>query len=220
MQRLLPEVAFRKLVKALHGEQTFLMRVAIDGDTDVNAILRYWGKGGRAEALRPLLESMAKVPGGGSINISLLLPWFARARLYTFPQGSNGPNENCFWTAMNFFSEKPDPRFVEFKYVKAVLEGEYEPVREPPVYGDLLLVTGADGDALHMCVYLADDVVFTKNGKDQMQPWVLMKIPDMLTYYSSRTPAHLTVYRAKTPSCPSRPGSQSSPGISAFRPQS
>jgi len=44
---------------------------------------------------------------------------------------------------------------------------------------------------------LADDVVFTKNGGDYMQPWVLMKIPDMLAYYNAKEPAQVTVYRSK-----------------------
>jgi len=44
---------------------------------------------------------------------------------------------------------------------------------------------------------LADDVVFTKNGGEYMQPWVLMKIADMLAYYNATAPARLTVFRSK-----------------------
>jgi hypothetical protein len=196
LQRLFSDVAFRRLVKALNGEQTFLMRLVINTNSDINRIVRYWGKGGRAEALRPLFESMAKVPGGTSINVSYLLPTFARLRLYTFAHDPNGPNENCFWTAMNFFNDKPDPQFVDFKNVERTLQAHYTRIHEAPAYGDLILLRDATGKALHMCVYLADDVVFTKNGKDYMQPWVLMKIPDMLTYYNAPVPAQMTLYRS------------------------
>ena len=218
VQRLFSDVAFRRLVKALHGEQTFLMRLAIKADSDINAIVRYWGKGGRAEALRPLFESMAKVRGGASINVSYILPTFARLRLYTFAHDANGPNENCFWTAMNFFNDKPDPQFVEFKNVQRALDADYRRIRETPSYGDLILLTDVAGKALHMCVYLADDVVFTKNGKDYMQPWVLMKIPDMLTYYNAPTPAQMTVYRSKHQGGSKRPGFESPSQISRATP--
>ena len=50
---------------------------------------------------------------------------------------------------------------------------------------------------IHMCVYLADDVVFTKNGGDYLQPWVLMKIPDLVKYYASKSPVRVTVHRPK-----------------------
>jgi hypothetical protein len=53
--------------------------------------------------------------------------------------------------------------------------------------------------ALHMCVYLADDMVFTKNGANTQQPWVLMKISEMLGEYENEKPFQLVTYRCKTP---------------------
>jgi hypothetical protein len=34
-----------------------------------------------------------------------------------------------------------------------------------------------------MCVYIADDFVFTKNGVGRSQPWVFMKLSDVNTMY-------------------------------------
>ena len=48
-----------------------------------------------------------------------------------------------------------------------------------------------------MCVYLADEVVFTKNGRDKIEPWVLMKLPDMLAWYKAKEPVQVAVYRAR-----------------------
>jgi len=200
VQRLFSPAAFRRLVKALYGERTFLMRLIINSETDIDALIKYWGKGGRAQALRPLFESMAKVPGGTSINISYVLPTFARLRLYTYANDSTDPaltKENCFWTAMNFFNDKPDAQFFSAKNSKRVLENEYYKTPGSPAYGDLLLLSDSNGNPIHLCVYLADEVVFTKNGGDYMQPWVLMKIPDMLAYYNAREPAQLSVFRSK-----------------------
>jgi hypothetical protein len=46
----------------------------------------------------------------------------------------------------------------------------------------------AKGRPAHICVYIADDVVFTKDGIDDRQPWVLMEIRDMLVEYTSKPP--------------------------------
>jgi len=98
---------------------------------------------------------------------------------------------------MNFFKEKPDAQFFSAKSTQQALETDYAKTREHPVYGDLILLSDSRGRPIHLCVYLADDVVFTKNGEDYMQPWVLMKIPDVLAYYNAREPAQLTVFRSK-----------------------
>ena len=46
-------------------------------------------------------------------------------------------------------------------------------------------------------VYLADDIVFTKNGNNATQPWMLMRLKDVLTDYSGEGPARTVVYRSK-----------------------
>jgi hypothetical protein len=51
--------------------------------------------------------------------------------------------------------------------------------------------------ALHMCVYIADGVVFTKNGADFKSPWVLMKLSDMLALYPTQQAVRLVTYRPK-----------------------
>lgn len=205
LQAALSPKDFDYLVRILYAERTFLMRLMISADTDIESLVRYWQKGGRAAELKPLFESMAKVPGGASINVSYLLPAFARVRLYTYAkQAANtaAAKENCYWTAMNFFSDKPDPQFFNLKNTMQVLREMYRPISGAPRYGDLVLITDPTGKPVHMCVYLADGVVFTKNGGDHLQPWVLMKIPDMLAYYSMREPARTTIFRAKEDSSP------------------
>ena len=144
--------------------------------------------------------ALAKVPGGGSVTISYLLPPFARLRLYTFANPATDPaaaRENCYWTAMNFFNETPDPRFLDLGTTVQVLATDYLKTESLPTYGDLIALNDGAGELIHLCVYLADGVVFTKNGSDYLQPWVLMKIPDMMKYYSAKKSVKLTVYRAK-----------------------
>jgi hypothetical protein len=49
--------------------------------------------------------------------------------------------------------------------------------------------------AAHMCVYIAADVVYTKNGVDPKQPWVLMRMKDLLALYTSDQPQQWRVFR-------------------------
>jgi len=190
------------LVQCLWRVSTFVMRVHIDAETDVDGVLKYWGRFGAEKAYRPLLESMARVPEGSSINISYFLPPFARLRLYTYPdpREANVARQDCFWSAMNFFSSEPDDGFFRHEHTQEVLKKEYARVADGArQFGDLLLLLRHDNQALHMCVYMADDVVFTKNGWNTQQPWVLMRISEMLAEYEKEKPFEVVVYRRKTP---------------------
>src|SRR5262249_10623525 len=144
--------------------------------------------------------SLSRVPEGASINVSYFFPPFARLRLYMYPQPSdaNAAHEDCFWSAMNFFNEKPDDRLYDPSYKDRTLTSEYVRVKESERQcGDLLMLLGTNKTALHMCVYVADEVVFTKNGANAVQPWVLMKIPEMLGIYDRLRPFQMVYYRRK-----------------------
>lgn len=67
---------------------------------------------------------------------------------------------------------------------------------EPPYdYGDVLLLANDEGDAIHSCIYLADDYVFTKNGSNILSPWLVMKLAEVSTRYSRHGPVTVKVYR-------------------------
>ena len=190
------------LVKTLWRVSTFMIKVRVDEHTDVDPLLDYWGRLGSARAYKPLVESMSRVPGGSSINVAFFLPPFARLRLYTYPnpRDSNITHQDCFWSAMNFFNQEPDNGFFNPDYIQKVLRSDYARVRDGTrQYGDVLLLLGAGGTALHMCVHVADDVIFTKNGMNTQQPWVLMKLPEMLGEYELEKPFEINVYRRTTP---------------------
>ena len=54
-----------------------------------------------------------------------------------------------------------------------------------PRYGDLVFLVKANGDIIHSCVFLADDIVYTKNGGHFTAPWMLATIPDLVDNYSA-----------------------------------
>jgi len=74
---------------------------------------------------------------------------------------------------------------------------EYVETLEPPRFGDAVLLLENRRPA-HACVYIADDVVFTKNGVNYHQPWVLMKLNDLLPRYASDRPMSIVVLRRRS----------------------
>jgi len=190
----------KRLMKTLSRRPTVLMKLHVKADTDVNRLVEYWGKGGRAKDLRPLLESLTRAPGGAAIDVIHLLPRFARMLVYTYPYPSNEPiaaGRNCFWTALNFFSEKPDDRFCDFREVEKEIQEAYYPILDEPIFGDVVFLVDQRGGAIHAAVYLADDMVFTKNGRHFSEPWRIMSVKAMLAEYPSNHRLQAVTYRLK-----------------------
>jgi len=201
VQKMLNPADFKDLVSGLYAVPTYLLRLRVAPDTDVDGLIKYWGKGGREKLVAPLLTALAHSPGGGTINISYFLPPFARLRLYTFPeawQDPTAPKQDCFFTAMNFFNETADTNFFDTAYSKRVLDTEYVPVKDEPSFGDVVTLFNTAGEPVHTCVYIADDFVFTKNGVNPSQPWVIMRMPDMLMiYFAHDTSGKMLLLRRK-----------------------
>jgi len=65
-------------------------------------------------------------------------------------------------------------------------------------FGDLIMLMDERRQLVHLGVYVADDVVLTKNGVEDLQPWVLMKFPEMRALYTQERALDLLGYRRKT----------------------
>jgi hypothetical protein len=187
------------LVQSLSRQNAVLAGLHIAPDADIDKLVGYWGSAPnvRIKDIRPLLESLKRNPGGGNISLVYLLPEFARERLYTFPMPNKpgDPRMDCHWSSMNFFNETPDNRFNDPKYMSDYLSNNFYQVAKPSAYGDIVFLLDDRNTALHSAVYIADDLVFTKNGDNYMQPWMLMHLKDMLATYSSEPPPRMVVYR-------------------------
>jgi hypothetical protein len=203
-QKLLDPRVFQNLIEFLFATPSYRLRLAISDSSDIDALTAYWGRGGREELIKPLLKSLSRVPGGADISISALLPEFPRVRLYHYPDSlHDGPQAaalDCSYSAMNFFNSTPDASFLNPSQVQITLEHDYEPVTGTPSLGDLILVTGEVGEIIHMCNYIADDFVFTKNGMGPTEPWTLMRVSDVSRIYCPAPgTARITVLRMKAP---------------------
>ena len=185
------------LVKALSRQPAMLVRLRIREHTDVDKILGYWSKGVVTKDARPLLESLTRTPDGGTVSLLYLLPHFARDRVFTFPKppapGQLAPD--CHWSSLNFFNEVPDDRFSDGDFSSRYIQSHYYPIAKPNLYGDLVTVVSNGKILVHSAVYLADDIVFTKNGSNLYQPWTLMRMADLLNVYSMSGPVSFSFYR-------------------------
>ncbi len=193
-----------KFIKMVSRKTTLLVDLKVGPETDVNRLVDYWSFGGRAKDVRPLLDSLARVAGGCDIDIAHLLPQFARRRLYTYPAPDGDPlvqQRDSHWTSLNFFNAIPDDTFTDTRVALERIKNDYYTIVGDLRMGDLVLLALPDGRVFHSAVFLADDVVFTKNGGSIMQPWMLMQIDDLISYYSAfvpeETPLRLIFARRK-----------------------
>lgn len=188
------------LITTLARKSTLLVKLRITPQSDLDTITHYWGQGPRAKDIGPLLVSVSHRERGITVDVAHLLPRFARARLFTYPQPSDHPNDinhDCHWTSLNFFNDPPDERFADADAVRHAFEQEYSPVEGKPVFGDIFVLARPDGTVVHSCVYVADDIVFTKNGSSFAMPWILMNLSDVIAFYPSDPPLTIRAFRRK-----------------------
>jgi hypothetical protein len=190
-----PEVILRTLgqdpkereafLKFLTTIRAVMASILVKPDTEIDLPVMYWGlatPGLRIKDLYPLFEAQKSLPGGGAIPVSSLLPERARVSLYKTPLApSSGETlPDCHFAALSFFSSNPDPRFADTNFVAQYLANNYYEIGKPSLTGDLVLLVNSRNVLVHTGVHLAGDIVYSKNGANIGQPWVLMRQKDMI----------------------------------------
>jgi hypothetical protein len=189
-QLVLPRMASRyerlKLFGILHRTSTLRLTLRARSEQEEASIVDYWGYPDRRNEIEPLLTAVATKSDG--MSIMSFLPVFARTHLYTYvslAQANDGLKRDCHWASFNFFNDPPDNRFAVKGNISSILPAEYDPVKGPTRLGDIILFF--NGDLLiHSCVYIADDVVFTKNGGGTGVPFIIEKLDDVVSYYQEQ----------------------------------
>ncbi len=198
--RLADDAERVRLLSVLTRRASLQLRLRIAGGEDVRPLVQYWNAGGRSKDILPTLESVARHQGGGTVTAFVLLPKFARTLLNTYPLASLGPSavpQNCHWTSLNFFRDQPDDNLATVAgATKELIENYYEIVAQLRL-GDVLTFTEPSGGVIHSCVYIADDIVFTKNGVSMSTPWLLMSLADVSAYYTGSAEMQIRIYRPK-----------------------
>jgi len=191
-----PAVKLELLAQLTHKSSVVLtMQVPPDGEID--ELVAYYGVNGRVDKVEPILKALSEA-GGGTIGFSNMLPPFARARLYRFPEPLAGKDisPDCHWSSFNFFNMGlPDDSLNDPAYVGNMLNDRYQPVTGRPQFGDVVLLTLPDGSSIHSATYIADNIVFTKNGPSLAAPFIFSTTEDMLAFYPNSERIRLTYYR-------------------------
>lgn len=174
----------RNFYAALLRQASLLVRLHVCRETDTEALIAYWGSNGRASEVRPLLQAMSRSDAAWPINIVMLLPAFARARLMTYDPVRDGKFRDCGWTALNFFNAVPDDAMLDPDTQARVLRNDYISVASGFLPGDIILIRNGAGTVVHICNYIADNIVFTKNGGYKAQPWTLSTLEEVVEFYT------------------------------------
>jgi hypothetical protein len=192
----------QRLLKTLLRHSTVLVRLSVSREADVDGLADYWGRGGRRTDVRPLLESVAGGDADRSIDIVHLLPAFARNHLYRYPRITaadlNRPViANCLWSSLNFFRDEPDDRFLDPDVAIKTLRTDYYIVEAGYQLGDIVAFLDDEGDLIHVAVYVAEDMAFTKNGTSPNAPWTLMSLPHIKDYYRAHADDMRLIYHRR-----------------------
>jgi hypothetical protein len=193
----------QRLLKRLLRHSTMLVTLRVHDESQVDRLVEYWGRGGRKTDIRPLLESAAGAGSTYAIDIIHLLPEMARRLLYRYPKMTQGDLQqgrfaNCYWTALNFFSDQPDDALMDERVALQRLSNDYFLVQDGLQLGDIVAFSNSKREIFHMATYIADDLVFTKNGYSSRVAWSILPIDRIRGHFPAYADDwHVTYYRRK-----------------------
>ena len=194
----------RRLFQSFTRTRSYLVKLVVSADTDTESVRSYWtigGKSFRLKALGPLLNSIKETRQTIELDISHVIPALPRKLVYNYQSPSfatKGIFPDCHWTSLNFFNYEPHEYLLDSRLATSKVLDDYLPVDPPYAYGDILFfLREDDGNAFHSCLFLADDLVFTKNGRNQLIPWIISTLKDVSSIYLASTPGSIQAYRRK-----------------------
>jgi hypothetical protein len=188
----------RAWLKDITRTKAVLAHLRVGPEDNLKTIADYWSSSRRRKDVLPFLESVAETAGGDRIDLTHLLPAQARKFLYTYPTQDMallGQQANCHWTSLNFFNFFPQNIYLDLKLAATGVLENYSAVPDATQLGDVLFFLDAEGNAFHSCVYIADNLVYTKNGDNPVAPWILTTLEDVKTVYLRKAGAKISVFR-------------------------
>lgn len=187
------------LFQGLFRKRGLIVRLRLSGDNLTQEIADYWTGGYKNKAVMPLLESIVQSNDGGTIDIAHLLPATPRTYLNRFPDPSDGLSgrfPDWFWTCYNFFRFVPREIYADSPARDSLILKEFETGLPPNEFGDMLLLNSG-GRIIHGCIYIAEDLVYTKNGPDLNSPWIFMKIQDVVGIHDLYGDVSISTFRKR-----------------------
>lgn len=175
--------------KKLTRTRTIIARMEVNENSPVQEMLDYWSTGLnlRRKELEPLFQATSATPGIGHIDLLHILPALPRKLLYSYPGDEFTTHirfPDCHWTTLNFFNFTAQDYYLDSHLASSAVIEDFQQVPPPYRFGDVLMFINAKGNAFHSCIYIADDLVYTKNGANPLVPWTLVELKDMHSMYN------------------------------------
>ena len=195
----------RQIFKAFTRTRAMMVKLELDRNTNLEELLGYWtlGQGVRRKDIEPLIQSILDTNGADRLDIVHVMPALPRKLLYTYPGmdlARHGLLPDCHWTSLNYFNYEPQEYLLDSRLATSSVLENFTPVEPPYRYGDILFFLDNDkGNAFHSCVYLADNIVYTKNGRNPLSPWILMTLDDVKKVYLFENNGRVQGYRKAKP---------------------
>ncbi|MBL9157593.1 MAG: hypothetical protein JNJ70_08985 [Verrucomicrobiales bacterium] len=178
----------RVLQKHSSRVRTMAVRLDVKNGPPVAEIMPYWttGLGLRRKEVEPLIQAAMDTPGVSGLDLVHMLPPLPRKILYTYPDMSmavEGVMPDCHWTALNFFNYNPEAIYLDEFFAASRLMSDFVQVEPPYRFGDALVFVTEEMNAHHSCIYIAADIVYTKNGRSLYAPWTVLHLNDVKSTY-------------------------------------
>ena len=191
-----------QILKMTTRTRAVMAQLELTEVSDIEQIVAYWTIHGgvQQKSIEPIMRSIIELPGTQLLPLSHILPPLARKLLYTYPDSSTRRQTEmpfCHWTSLNFFNYEPDQLLLNLRMATSALLENFSMVSPPYNYGDLLFFIGEQGNAFHSCIYLAGNLVYTKNGENSLRPWMIMTIEDLKKIYLSGEAGKIQGFRSK-----------------------
>ncbi|MEM7699598.1 MAG: hypothetical protein AAF236_14470 [Verrucomicrobiota bacterium] len=189
------------LLRMMTRVRTYLGRVRLMPEQDLGSFVDYWTWDFRQTDGVPFLDTFTRDGLAEGIDLTEILPPVPRKFVYTFPReemGAEGAFPDSYWAALNFFLYLPRDEFSDSAEAAAELEQWYEPVDQPPRYGDVLIFRPTDSErATVASAYLADGMVYTKPSRARRFPFVLMRIEELVNQLGGTDEVSISVFRQR-----------------------
>ena len=189
----------RSTFRAVTRVRSLVVELQLPLKTDRRQFIEYWAAGQTDAPRLTFINAITQRRSSQTVDITHFLPSLMRQRAYTFPEmelGLKGRFPDCHWTSLNFFNIVPKDFYLDTRLAASQLIENYNAVEAPYRYGDVLCFLD-EGEGLHTCVYIADDIVLTKNGDSILAPWALMQIKDVESIYRRSPSTRIQGYRLK-----------------------
>ncbi len=187
-----------RVMKLCTRTRAIVARLRLTEQTDLDAVMAYWADDERRKDMKTMLLSVASQRL--SIDLAHVLSPLARKLLNSYPPfelAVKGRMPDCHWSSLNFFNYEPRDYYLDTRLAASHVMENFEAVDGPYRYGDKLLFMNEEMGCFHSCVYIAGDIVFSKNGDNAANPWILISLGDLKQIYLSRGAGRVQGYRRR-----------------------